>query len=336
MSDNRKDFFISLDLIRSGFRKMDGFLSKSLISDNKLDINFAKKYLSYEKSFLPNLTHNFYKHFSSCFLGYGAQRLATKKYFSQLKCLEKINSKSGGKLIAEKIGLHPIKSFSSEQTWNEVAFPDENTDSIVIKPNNGVSAQDVFGLIKDDAGILDLFSSKRYKSFPDFKKSFSNFTNEKKWETEELVYFKSGYPGVDVKFFVFYGKISLILQIDRWADGGRQDYWFDISGNSVIPRDILHKKMLTYVDSPASIPLFNQVIIKDVEKASLKIPLPFCRIDYIFSDIHDFKFCEFTINAGGPNSFNNQWDLILGREYQSAAERLMIDVFEGKKFEGLI
>lgn len=67
---------------------------------------------------------------------------------------------------------------------------------------------------------------------------------------------------------------------------------------------------------------------------SLELPTPFCRIDFLFS-AGCMYFGELTFNSGGPGSFYEQWDSILGKAFRRGKRNLMQDLIDGKRFECL-
>jgi hypothetical protein len=126
---------------------------------------------------------------------------------------------------------------------------------------------------------------------------------------------------MDVKFYTFYGKVALVLQVDRWR--GKLYRFFDPDGNMVDTG-----KYSAELDMA---PIFGKKLVKLASKMSLKIPWPHIRIDFLVSDT-DFRFGEFTCQPGQGASFNAEWDEKLGQHYVAAQARLYEDFLNGKQF----
>ena len=71
--------------------------------------------------------------------------------------------------------------------------------------------------------------------------------------------------------------------------------------------------------------------IEAAENISLKIPIPFCRIDFLKSKDGPV-FGEFTPAPGNFQGFDAKTDAWLGREFARARGRLHADLLAGKEF----
>lgn len=149
------------------------------------------------------------------------------------------------------------------------------------------------------------------------------------WEVEELIITNSESesfsPAVGVKFYVFYGEVCLVLQVDRWS-GSKKYHWFDSDGASV--ETGIYKNSSDY---RVAKPLCSAEDLKMVRKASRELPAPFCRIDFLKGE-SGLVFGEFAFNSGAPGAFSSLWDKKMGEAFVRAKKRLMRDFLEGKKF----
>src|SRR5699024_1612336 len=101
---------------------------------------------------------------------------------------------------------------------------------IVIKPVDGAGARGVY-IVHDEENIVDVKKHERLSSWDDLIKHLHDDLQEgavaeDAWMIEEVIYedkqtFKKGR---DLKFYMFYGKVGVILEIVRYPEL-RQCWW---------------------------------------------------------------------------------------------------------------
>jgi len=201
-------------------------------------------------------------------------------------------------------------------------------ERVVIKPSDGAGSRGVY-LVYNVNEIIDIKRSKQLDGWADLLASMkadlaSGWVEEDRWLVEELILEDQDKktPASDIKFYSFYGKIGLILEITRYPE--RSHCWWTADGERI--------RTGKYEDD-----LFvgQGVTREEVEMAaalSAKIPAPFIRIDFLRSD-NGLVFGEFTSKPGNYDEFNEPIDQQLGDYYIEAQERLVQDLLAGKKFE---
>lgn len=200
-------------------------------------------------------------------------------------------------------------------------------EGIVIKPVDGAGARGVY-LVHAKNDVYDVKNSKTISNYDNLleqmKKDLqSGAVNEDKWLIEELIYENKAKktPARDIKFYSFYGKVGLILEIKR--DPEVRQCWWTPDGERIDTGK--------YEES-----LFNgSGVTKDeiemVEKLSGEIPAPFLRIDFLRGE-ETLIFGEFTPKPGNYEEFNQSTDQLLGDYFLDAEARLVNDLLEGKQF----
>src|SRR5699024_2642345 len=98
------------------------------------------------------------------------------------------------------------------------------SDGIVIKPADGAGARGVY-IIHDESDIIDVKQSKSIKGYNELYESMkddlaSGAVANDAWLIESIVYENSmdRMTGRDLKFYCFYGKVGLILEIIRYPE----------------------------------------------------------------------------------------------------------------------
>ena len=149
----------------------------------------------------------------------------------------------------------------------------------------------------------------------------SGVINEDKWIVEEKVGSNS-YPANDYKFYCFYGKILLVLEVYRHPRV--MHCWYNSEGD-VVDTGKYEGKLFEGEDFPFG-------ILEEVKIISKSILAPFMRIDYITDGDYCY-FNEFTPRPGQYEKFNDIYDNKLGEEFMEAEGRLYKDLLNGKSFE---
>jgi len=199
---------------------------------------------------------------------------------------------------------------------------------VVIKPADGAGARGVY-IIHSEENILDVKRHEMLSSWNELKKQMSDdfrvgAVSEDKWMIEEIVYedkqtFKTGR---DIKFYTFYGKVGVILEIVRYPEL-RQCWWTaDLKQISVGKYDetLFHGQGVTKEQ------------VKMVEQLSKAIPAPFIRINFLQSE-EGLVFGEFTPKPGNYDEFNDEVDRQLGDLFIEAQSQIEADYMNGKSFE---
>lgn len=200
---------------------------------------------------------------------------------------------------------------------------------ITIKPLQAASAQGVF-LVFDLQNILDLKNKKQLNSWEELTRSLkhalsSGNVKENKWIVEELILADTGDKKIlptDLKFYCFYGKVALIVEICRYP---REMfcYWAP-SGEAVDTGKFVDKHFTGAGISQDQIDLAAYI--------SGEIPAPFIRIDFLKTE-QGLVFGEFTPRPGQYHELNNFWDKHLGDLFLDAEGRLVNDLLQGKAFD---
>src|SRR5699024_10295225 len=128
-------------------------------------------------------------------------------------------------------------------------------------------------------------------------------------------------PARDLKFYMFYGKVGVVLEIIR--DPEVRHCWWNGNGERIFTgkyeESLFHGKGIT----PEEISM--------IESLSEEIPAPFVRIDFLTLE-KGIVFGEFTPKPGDYDDFNIETDLLLGDYYLDAQARLEADLLQGKQF----
>lgn len=195
----------------------------------------------------------------------------------------------------------------------------------VLKPMNEDSGNGVF-ICYAENNIVYLNTNEIFNSIDSLKKYIDNLLISKKvisdlWMCEQLICDRTQSIARDIKFYMFYGQIGLILETDRipiirrcWRDG-----------------QLSLVKTGKYDGLLFASPEIPQSLINEAISLSLKIPSPFIRIDFLVTSETSY-LGEFTPAPGRYWTFNDTWDEKLGRYYQEAMLRFIADVSYGKKF----
>ncbi len=318
--------------IRESFKKIDTQIKKVVRTGDSSALRDLRAKAS-EYSLVPPVSHSFSTVFVNSFSkSFKFQRMINSSLMaSTVSSRNAINSKSGGKAFCTSLGVSVPDTYLTNIPTQELAHVNYSCfgDSFVVKPVFGAQSKNVFGIaLQNDGSVLEVFKQKKYKNFNDAIRAVAETASRgMKWEVEQLVLNRQGQCSHDVKFYTFYGKVVIVLQIARWGKK-REDVFFDRAGNIIEAR--IENSYLP--GSEVASPLFSQHDIEQVEALSLQIPFPFSRIDFL-SGKDKLYFGEFTFNAGGAAGFVDEWDRVLGEEFQSAQNRLMKDLLDGKKFD---
>lgn len=214
----------------------------------------------------------------------------------------------------------------SEKTYRHDEIPEEK--GIVIKPVDGAGARGVY-LVYDNNDIIDIKQSKKVANWQVLRKDMerdlvAGRVHRDEWFMEELILEDKAkkVPARDMKFYCFYGKVGLILEIIRYPE--LRHCWWTATGERVATGK--------YEETVFKGVGVNDEDIRLAEKISGEIPAPFIRIDFLRSDT-GLVFGEFTPKPGNYDEFDDRTDQWLGDFFLDAEARLMDDLWNGKPFD---
>jgi len=198
---------------------------------------------------------------------------------------------------------------------------------IVIKPVNGAGGRGVY-LVYSNNDIIDIKRGRKMTGWEELTASMKQdvlmgWVHHNEWFTEELILEdkQKKTPASDIKFYCFYGKVGIILEITRFPE--LRYCWWTVTGERV--------RTGKYDDDLFKGQGVNQSEIELASEISLKIPAPFIRIDFLRSE-HGLVFGEFTPKPGNYDDFNEKTDKWLGDYFLEAQGQLGNDLLNGKDF----
>lgn len=203
----------------------------------------------------------------------------------------------------------------------------EERENIVIKPVDGAGARGVYLVYQND----DIIDVREAKSVPNFTVLRRNMERDLEtgrvdtdaWLVEELITedAKAHIPARDVKFYCFYGKVGIILEIVRYPE--LKYCWWTATGERISTGK--------YQYSSFKGKGVTEEEIKMAEEISREIPAPFIRIDFLRGE-ETLVFGELTPKPGNYDEFDTLTDKWLGDFYLEAEARLEQDLLSGKEF----
>lgn len=212
-----------------------------------------------------------------------------------------------------------------EQTYTIETLPER--EGIVIKPVDAAGARGVYLVHKHDY-IFDVRNAKILQSYNELQEALqcdltTGAVDEDAWFIEQLIYEneKQLLPARDLKFYSFYGKVGLILEIVR--DPEIRHSWWTRDGKRITTG----KYEATLFAGQG----VSESEIEQVENLSSEIPAPFLRIDFLKSE-SGLVFGEFTPKPGNYDEFDELTDAWLGDYFIEAEGRLINDLLNGKTF----
>ena len=213
----------------------------------------------------------------------------------------------------------------SDETYRLEEIPQKN--GVVIKPVDGAGGRGVY-LVYSTNDIIDIKRSQHLNNWNDLLTNMKNdvfmgWVSHNEWFMEKLILEneQEKTPASDIKFYCFYSKVGLILEINRVP---KPSYcWWTVTGERVrtgkYDEDLFKGKGVTQseIDLASSI--------------SLKIPAPFIRIDFLRSQ-DGLVFGEFTPKPGNYDEFDEPTDKWIGDYFLEAQGNLINDLLDGKEF----
>jgi TupA-like ATPgrasp len=211
------------------------------------------------------------------------------------------------------------------QTYSLEEIPEQN--EIVIKPSEGAGSRGVY-LVYDANTIQDVKRVQLLNSFQKLKENMKKDLESKavlkdEWLVEQLILEdrQKKLPGRDLKFYCFYGKVGLILEIVRFPE--LKYCWWTAEGKRISTGKYDDELFHGQGASNEEIALASSI--------SKEIPAPFIRIDFLRSE-EGLVFGEFTPKPGNYDEFDKATDQWLGDYFLDAENRLMQDLLQGKQF----
>ncbi|WP_457942092.1 ATP-grasp fold amidoligase family protein [Vreelandella alkaliphila] len=238
----------------------------------------------------------------------------------------RLNDKMLGCYFVSKLGVE-IPNFIARGTLKD-CFGVCQKGGVVLKPVKGSGSRFVYLIYSSDS--VYCVKSKKWGKLNDIFEDLQELILSRKlknsWLVEELVLENAeGQAARDLKFYCFYGKCALVLEIKRspsllhcfWLPDGRLAETGKYKDSSFIGDGFLEEQ------------------VKKAEMLSKHVPSPFMRIDFLKSSKSSsgMVFGEFTPSPGTYEDFNSEYDMYLGRLFSEAEASLFEDIYNGKKFD---
>lgn len=232
-----------------------------------------------------------------------------------------LDDKQRGYAFADKLKVR--RPWVSENTYTVDALPFE--PGTVVKPVDGAGARGVY-LIHDTNDIMDIKQGRGIKTSDDLIESMKNDlisgrVEKDDWMMEELI-LDDGSQARDVKFYCFYGKVGVILEIERYPE--LKYCWWTAENERIVTGK--------YDNSPFKGKGVDSKEVAMAEMISAQVPAPFIRIDFLRSD-EGLILGEFTPKPGNYDEFDAETDQYLGDLFLEAEGRLMQDLASSVSFE---
>ncbi len=241
--------------------------------------------------------------------------------------------KDKDQLFAEVLGVRTPTTFYSG-TFD--AIPVDLRTDVVLNPMVSSDSRGGAFYVFDETNIYSIEHSEALTSWDELSAAIAaqfgaESLEERIWQVQELIYEGDRQPARDLKFYAFYGKIGLILEVVRYPSIQYEYFDDDLAGVSpghdYLPR--FQDKSMTTTDKGG----LSSEKLKTVERISEQIPAPFMRIDFLNAE-SELVFVEFSSAPGMSHTQSDVYDGLLGRYYNEAEIRLVNDLLEGKQFEG--
>ncbi|MHC0552925.1 ATP-grasp fold amidoligase family protein [Salinicoccus sp. CNSTN-B1] len=188
----------------------------------------------------------------------------------------RLDDKQTGIRFADALGIK--RPHTHDRTYTIDTLPVEAMT--VVKPVEGAGARGVY-LINSQNDIIDLKRAKALTSSDALITSMKQDLADKSvaqddWMVEEQILEDktNQLPASDVKFYCFYGKVGLVLEIKRYPE--LKYCWWDTQGNRVVTGK--------YDEVPFNGKGVSQEEMDMAAAISAEIPAPFIRIDFLRSE----------------------------------------------------
>ncbi|QDI91612.1 teichuronopeptide biosynthesis [Salicibibacter halophilus] len=234
-----------------------------------------------------------------------------------------LDDKTMAYTFIDELGVR--RPWVAEEQFSYTTIPKK--EGIVIKPVYGAGSRGVYIVFAFNR-IQDVKRSRILNSWDAFQASMqeditSGRVLDDQWLAEELLYEnnETQTPARDIKFYCFYGKVGLILEIRRYP---KVEYcWWTADGERVHTGKYEGKLFEGDGVSPEQVDLAASI--------SSEIPAPFIRIDFLKTE-EGLVFGEFAAKPGNYDEFDQHTDRRLGNEFLEAQGRLLTDLLKRKSF----
>jgi hypothetical protein len=203
----------------------------------------------------------------------------------------------------------------------------------VVKPVDGAGARGVY-LVFDRERVFEPKRNRWLGGWSQMSITMkedlaSGTVTRDRWLMESLVFEDEteDRPGRDLKFYCFYGRVGLVLEVTRWGETAYCEW--NEAGRQVLTGKYDARRFEGEGATAGQIQV--------AEMLSGQIPSPFIRIDFLRAKSADkgMVFCEFTPRPGNFHRFNPEFDRLLGEYYLEAEARLQQDLLEGRRFDAV-
>ena len=232
-----------------------------------------------------------------------------------------VDNKADGHRFMEMLGCKIPKCYQAGLRSSEI----EVRDNMVIKPTSGAGAKGVF-LVQDRETIFDVFAGDLLEE-SELRVRIAAYlasgtVRDDTWRIEQLIIGHRSFVPIDLKFHCFYGRMVLVTEVQRFPKKGFN--WYDTHGQLIRTGKFDNMEF----EGEGFLPQHVELVIQ----ASLEIPTPFLRLDFMRSHTGELFFGEFTPRPGKFHAFNPEVDYMMGKEFWAAQARLADDLLSGKKF----
>jgi len=240
------------------------------------------------------------------------------------------NDKLSGYRLAERAGVRTPQVFYRSTTLDDVDWTGL-PPRFVVKPLDGANNRGVFLLVAaEDGWYLDLMDNRHktldevcaeYAALADAKKITSNFA------VEELVRPGDDLADVidipdDLKVYCFYDRSVVAMQRRMNGTSDRSKWTFKFWDRDGI--DLGPVKYPDRCDPDLQRPEGLDEVFVAAESIGQLLAWPFCRLDF-YASSEGPVFGEIAPHPGPPEVWNETMDERLGREWELAEARLLVD-----------
>lgn len=236
-----------------------------------------------------------------------------------------IHDKMVGRELANHLGFITPRKISEVSDIESIDFK----ENCMLKPIGEAGGKGVYYIFSKN-NIIPVKKGKKLTSFAALRDRIlcdleAGVLKSNKFFLEEVIYedVVNKIPGRDIKFFMFYGEIGIVLENVKKPNLRR--CWFDSKSNLIETGKYQDKKFQGVG--------FNKSLADEVCRLSAMLPVPFMRIDLIKS--HDDKLVlgEFSPKPAGYDLYNAEIDQFLGSLFLDAEARLAKDlILRNNKF----
>ncbi|SDJ27268.1 ATP-grasp fold amidoligase family protein [Natribacillus halophilus] len=234
-----------------------------------------------------------------------------------------LDHKANAYTFIDALGIR--RPWVTAEPFSHTAVPQK--EGIVIKPVHGAGSRGVY-IIPAFNHIQDVKRSSMLDHWDELEASMqedlaTERVEDDQWVAEEVFYENKEQlkPARDLKFYCFYGKVALILEIQRFPEV--KYCWWTVDGERIHTGK--YEGKLFEGDG------FSNDDVTLAATISSEIPAPFIRIDFLKTD-KGLVFGEFAAKPGNYDEFDQPTDRQLGDDFLEAQGRLITDLLNGKTF----